>query len=192
MSSARSYLQEAYNGTLRMNRLIGDLLNFSRLAHVEPNRETVDLSSMAQEVAAELKSAEPERRVAFRIADGIAANGDANLLRVVLNNLLGNAWKYTGKREEAVIEFGVTEIDGSRPISSGTTGKGLTWRMRTSSSSPSSAFQAPRNSEASASAWQRWSGSSGAMAGGYGPKESRAKGRPSTSPCRARSLSDLT
>jgi len=55
---------------------------------------------------------EPERRVTFRIAEGAVVNGDANLLRVVLNNLLGNAWKYTGMREEAVIEFGVTQFDG--------------------------------------------------------------------------------
>ena len=95
-----------------MNRLIDALLNFSRLTRVEPRRETVDLSGMAQEVAAELTLTEPARRVTFRIAEGITVNGDANLLRVVLENLLGNAWKYTGMREEAVIEFGVTEIDG--------------------------------------------------------------------------------
>ena len=106
------YLEEAYNGTLRMNQLIDALLNFSRLAHVEPHRETVDLSAMAQEVAAELELAEPERRVEFLIADGVSADGDAALLRVVLANLIGNAWKYTGKRDEGIIEFGTTEVDG--------------------------------------------------------------------------------
>ena len=106
------YLDETYKGTLRMNQLIDALLNFSRLAHVEPRREPVDLSAMAQEVAAELKLAEPERRVEFLIADGVSADGDAALLRVVLDNLLGNAWKYTGAREEGIIEFGTTEVDG--------------------------------------------------------------------------------
>jgi light-regulated signal transduction histidine kinase (bacteriophytochrome) len=108
----KEYLQEAYNGTLRMNRLIGDLLKFSQLARAELHRETIDLSAMAWAVIAELKQAEPGRRVEFRIADGVGADGDANLLRVVLDNLLGNAWKYTAKREKAVIEFGLTKIDG--------------------------------------------------------------------------------
>ena len=108
----KEYLQQVYNGTLRMNRLIDALLNFSHLGHVELHREMVDLSDMAQLVAAEQKLAEPGRPAEFRIAAGVRAYGDANLLRVVLDNLLGNAWKYTGKRERAVIEFGVTEIDG--------------------------------------------------------------------------------
>jgi len=108
----KGYLREAYDGTLRMNRLIDALLTFSRLAHVEPHRETVDLSAMAHQVAAELKLAEPQRKVTFLIADGVSANGDASLLRVVMDNLFGNAWKYTGIREEAVIEFGTGEIDG--------------------------------------------------------------------------------
>ena len=108
----RRYLGEAYDGTLRMNRLIDTLLNFSRLTHIKPRRETVDLSGMAQAVAAELQLAEPARGVAFRITEGIKANGDANLLRVVLDNLLGNAWKYTGTRDEGIIEFGTTEVDG--------------------------------------------------------------------------------
>jgi PAS domain S-box-containing protein len=108
----KEYLQEAYDGTLRMNLLIDALLNFSRLAHVELHRETVDLSGMAQVVAAELRLAELGRRVTFWIAEGISVNGDPNLLQVVLDNLLGNAWKYTATKEEAVIEFGMTEIEG--------------------------------------------------------------------------------
>lgn len=107
-----AYLREAYDGTLRMNVLIDVLLNFSRMVHVEPRRETVDLSAMAHEVATALKLAEPERRVTFLIAGGMSADGDAKLLRVVLDNLLGNAWKYTGAREEGIIEFGTMEIDG--------------------------------------------------------------------------------
>jgi PAS domain S-box-containing protein len=108
----KEYLQQAYNGTLRMNRLIDALLKFSHLGHVELHREMVDLSTIAQVVAAEHKLAEPGRQVEFRIADGLSAYGDLNLLRVVLDNLFGNAWKYTGKRELAVIEFGVIEIEG--------------------------------------------------------------------------------
>jgi PAS domain S-box-containing protein len=108
----KGYLQEVYDGTWRMNQLIDALLNFSHLAHVEPRRESVDLSAMAQEAAAELQLSEPERRVTFRIEERVLVKGDANLLRVVLDNLFGNAWKYTGTREEGIIEFGTTEVDG--------------------------------------------------------------------------------
>ena len=110
----KEYLQETYDGTWRMNRLIDTLLNFSRMAHVELRRETVDLCKLAQEVAAELRHVEPERRVTLRIAAGVFVDGDTNLLRVVLDNLLGNAWKYTGMRKEAIIEFGAMEIDGQQ------------------------------------------------------------------------------
>jgi len=108
----KGFLQEAYNGTWRMNRLIDALLDFSRLSHVEPHRETVDLSAMAREVAVELRLTEPGRRVTFQIADGISVDGDASLLRVVLDNLLGNAWKYSGTAAEGIIEFGTMEVDG--------------------------------------------------------------------------------
>ncbi|TWJ19190.1 sensor histidine kinase [Geobacter argillaceus] len=106
------YLREAYDGTWRMNRLIDALLDFSRLGHVEPRREPVNLSTLAHEVAAELKLAEPERRVTFQVADKVSADGDASLLRMVLANLLGNAWKYTGTQDEGIIEFGTTEVNG--------------------------------------------------------------------------------
>ncbi|HET6418606.1 MAG TPA: PAS domain S-box protein [Geobacteraceae bacterium] len=106
------YLRDAYDGTWRMNRLIDALLEFSRLANARLSREMVDLSEIAQASAAELELADPERRVIFRLAEGVIVNGDAGLLRVVMDNLLGNAWKYTAMREEGIIEFGVLEIDG--------------------------------------------------------------------------------
>lgn len=107
-----NYIRDAYKVTVRMNQLVGALLGFSRMGHVEPHREIVDLSLLAQEVSLSLKMTEPERQVDFRIAAGIVVNGDANLLRAVLNNLFGNAWKYTGTQENTVIEFGVRDIDG--------------------------------------------------------------------------------
>lgn len=111
-AQCREYLQETYEGTCRMSRLIDTLLDFSRLAHIEPCREEVDLSVVAHEAARDLRFTSPERQVTFRIGSGITVNGDPNLLRVVLDNLLGNAWKYTAMRAETVIEFGSAEIAG--------------------------------------------------------------------------------
>lgn len=109
------YIRDVHNGVLHMNRLIEALLNFSRMGHVELHREKVLLDVPAHEVATMLKKTEPERQVDFRITDGITADADANLVRVVLDNLLGNAWKYTGMQEKAVIEVGTTDIDG-KPV----------------------------------------------------------------------------
>jgi signal transduction histidine kinase len=100
-------IRTIFDTTMKMDQLIDSLLNFSRLAHAEPRIEAVDLSLLARSVAAELRHTEPERRATFVIEEGIEAHGDAKLLRVVMNNLMGNAWKYTGRKEEAVIEFGV-------------------------------------------------------------------------------------
>jgi light-regulated signal transduction histidine kinase (bacteriophytochrome) len=109
----RGYLKEIHDGTLRMNQLIKTLLDFSRINRYELHRQKVNLSGLAGEVAASLQRAEPARRATFRIAEGMTANGDENLLRLVLENLFGNAWKYAGRREEAVIESGVTDTDGT-------------------------------------------------------------------------------
>jgi PAS domain S-box-containing protein len=108
----KGYLREVYGGTLRMDRLISALLKFSRLGHVEMHPGKIDLSSLARTVAAELHLPAPDRRVTFRISESMMVNGDPTLLRVVLENLLGNAWKYTGTREEALIEFSKTVIEG--------------------------------------------------------------------------------
>jgi light-regulated signal transduction histidine kinase (bacteriophytochrome) len=89
-----------------MNRLIEDLLAFSRVARAELTAREIDLSALAKAVATELAASAPERRIEWRIADGLRAHADPGLMRVVLANLLGNAWKYTGRTERAVIEFG--------------------------------------------------------------------------------------
>jgi PAS domain S-box-containing protein len=109
------FVREIYAGTLRMNDLINTLLNFSCITHGELQRQSVDLSRIVAEVADELQKLEPERRATFRIAEGITTSGDANLLRVAMENLLGNAWKFTRKREETIIEFGATEVEG-KPV----------------------------------------------------------------------------
>lgn len=108
------YLQEINNGVLRMNKLIDSLLNLSLVSRSELHREKVNLSETARGVAAELKIMEPQRKVKFKIDDEVMVYGDVNLLQVVMENLLGNAWKYTSKKEYAQIEFGVTDHGGKR------------------------------------------------------------------------------
>ena len=98
----------------RMGHLIDDMLNLSRVTRVDFRREQVDLTAVAKAVVAELRKAEPGREVEFVVADGLVADVDARLLRVVLDNLIGNAWKFTGKQAKARIEFGCTDEDGSR------------------------------------------------------------------------------
>jgi len=100
------YLQQMRGSAERMNRLIGDLLAFSQVGRAELKRRPVDVSALAREIAAELARTDPRRRVAWQIAEGLRAHADPGLMRVVLENLLGNAWKYTGKAAEARIEVG--------------------------------------------------------------------------------------
>jgi len=84
--------------------LIEDLLNLSRVTRREMDRQPVDLGALAREIAAELQAREPQRQVEFVIAPQMVVQGDAHLLRIALENLVGNAWKFTGKREQARIE----------------------------------------------------------------------------------------
>jgi light-regulated signal transduction histidine kinase (bacteriophytochrome) len=98
----------------RMGRLIDDLLHLSRLARWQLSWQDVDLSALARKVEADLRAAAPGRQVEFVVADGLRADGDAGLLRVVLENLLGNAWKFTSKHKHARIEFGAGMDGGER------------------------------------------------------------------------------
>jgi PAS domain S-box-containing protein len=111
-AQGKDYLQRVRAASQRMAQLIDDLLNLSRVARSDMRREIVNLSVMAQEIASELQKSEPERRVEFVISEGLVANGDARLLRLVLENLFSNAWKFTGKHPSAKIEFGVETYDG--------------------------------------------------------------------------------
>jgi light-regulated signal transduction histidine kinase (bacteriophytochrome) len=102
----KDYLQRVRGATQRMGQLIDDLLNLSRVTRSEMRRQRVNLSEMAADVAAEHRKSQPERAVSFVINEDLAVEGDPHLLRVVMDNLIGNAWKFTSKTKDAVIEFG--------------------------------------------------------------------------------------
>ncbi len=107
------YLGRVKGASRRMSELIDDLLQLSRVTRVPMDRSEVDLSSLARDVAAELRRGDPERKVEMVVRDGPKAKGDERLLRVVVENLLGNAWKFTSKNEGAArIEFGSTSKNG--------------------------------------------------------------------------------
>ncbi len=95
-----------------MGQMIDDLLNLSHVTRSELRLKPIDLTELAQTIAVELQQAQPERQVEFIIQEGLVANGDPQLLRLALDNLLDNAWKFTGKNTRARIEFGLTQHDG--------------------------------------------------------------------------------
>ncbi len=99
--------------TKRMAQLIDDLLNLARVTRTEMRYEVVDLSAMANAVLADLQSGDPERYVECVVGDHVIGHGDSRLLRVVLENLLGNAWKFTMNKPQARIELGMSREDGA-------------------------------------------------------------------------------
>jgi signal transduction histidine kinase len=122
---AKTYLQRVRSETQRMGQLIDDLLQLSRLTSTEMNPRKVNLSALAGTIAARLQKAQPERQVKFVIQPRLNANGDARLLEIALTNLLGNAFKFTGKTPQARIEFGQTEVEGRRAFFVGDNGAGF-------------------------------------------------------------------
>jgi PAS domain S-box-containing protein len=102
----KHYLERIQQASQRMGQLINDMLNLSRITRADLTAQSVDLSRLAHDVAAELRTQDPERRVEFVIADRLTVQGDEQLLRIALENLLDNAWKFTGTRPKAVIEVG--------------------------------------------------------------------------------------
>ena len=100
------HLERIMGAATRMNGMIDALLALSRLSTQPLQSVEVDLSAMARQVIEELRQQSPERQVEVQIAEGLRASGDPALLRIVLDNLIGNAWKYSSRRENARIEFG--------------------------------------------------------------------------------------
>ncbi len=109
---AHDYLGRVRAASVHMGHLIDDLLNLSRVTRSPLRREPVDLSVLASGIAKELQNSQPEREVEFVIEEGVTAWGDARLLLVALENLLGNACKFTSKTPGGRIEFGVEQGPG--------------------------------------------------------------------------------
>jgi signal transduction histidine kinase len=109
---ARGYLDRIRTATLRMGQLIDDLLNLARVSRRSLVRGPVDLSQIARQVAGDLQQREPGRTVEVSIWDGMRAEGDPQLLRIALENLVGNAWKFTSKRDKPRVEIGVLRDGG--------------------------------------------------------------------------------
>jgi len=109
---AQQYLRRIQANVNRMAQMIDDLLHLSRATRSQLRRERTDLTELAGEVAAELATQDPGRSVELDIADDLVALGDPHLIRLVLQNLLGNAWKFTAHRDHPVITMSVHRQDG--------------------------------------------------------------------------------
>jgi signal transduction histidine kinase len=112
--AGRDSLDRIIGSTVKMGQLIDGLLNLSRVTRTEVQDLKVDLSALAEEIVAELRDGERERQVECVVARGAFVEGDPALLRAVLQNLMGNAWKFTRQRASARIEFGFAEEAGER------------------------------------------------------------------------------
>ena len=111
-NKGKNYLQSLIAAGKRTTKLVEDLLRLSRFSCEILQIKPVDLSAIARKVAETLRGSEPERKVSLGIADGMVADADPLLLHVVLENLLGNAWKFTRNKKKVKIEFGTTEHEG--------------------------------------------------------------------------------
>ena len=121
----KGFLEEIIDGTRKMANLIETLLRFSRLTHTKLKRETIDLKAMAGEIIGRLRMMAPGRAATVTIAEGLQAHGDRELLWLALENLLGNAWKYTARKEETRIEVGMKMMAGETVFFVRDNGEGL-------------------------------------------------------------------
>ncbi len=110
--SGRGFLQRILAASERMSDLIDDLLSLSRISRAEMRRAEVDLSALAAQVAADIAGAYPDGPVAVSIAPNLTTNADRGLVRILLENLLGNAWKYSRRAARPQIEIGQVERNG--------------------------------------------------------------------------------
>jgi signal transduction histidine kinase len=113
--AGNDYLRRIRLAAQRMNDMVEGLLQLSLVGRTEPSREPVDLTALAIDAVAELRKGEPERAVQVVVADGLAARADPGMLRLVVQNLLGNAWKFTAGRADARIEVATSGQEEQQP-----------------------------------------------------------------------------
>jgi len=111
----RHYLQRLQEACQQMDLLIEDLFKLSKVTISPIKSKLVDVSDLVKLIAAQLKETQPERKVKCLVEEGLTANGDSRLLRIALENLLGNAWKFSSKSKRATIEFGLAKRFGDEP-----------------------------------------------------------------------------
>lgn len=109
---SRDYLNRIVKASIKMEQLIDDLLQISRVSRVDLHKEDVDLSALAEEILTTLKTEDPQRDIKWQIQKGTHVKGDKTLLTVMMQNLLGNAWKYTARTPHAEINFHTTAVNG--------------------------------------------------------------------------------
>ena len=110
--AGRAHADRIRRAAQRMGDLIDDMLNLAKVSRADLRRADIDLSSLAREIANTLRERTPDRKATFVIAEPIEADGDSGLLRIALDNLLGNAWKFTSNRSSAEIEIGQRVVNG--------------------------------------------------------------------------------
>jgi light-regulated signal transduction histidine kinase (bacteriophytochrome) len=113
-NEGQNYLMRIRTAAQRMAQLIDDLLNLSGVSRATIERQIINLSSLAHNVVRDLQQAHRERIVEIAITPDLVGRGDQRLMRIVLENLINNAWKFTSKQEYARIEFGVQDVDHQR------------------------------------------------------------------------------
>jgi PAS domain S-box-containing protein len=111
---SREYLDFILESSQKATALINDLLSLSRVSQLELKRKTINLSALVEEIARELQGQQPERKVEFRIAANVMVEADPPLLKIAMQNLLDNAWKFTSKQSGATIEFGTIISPGNQ------------------------------------------------------------------------------
>src|SRR5215210_8394253 len=110
--AGQRYLDRVREASQQMSQLIDDVLYLSRVTRADLREQDVDLSSLAQLILSRFQESEPARKVEVRIRPGVIVTGDGQLLRIALENLFENAWKFSSKQAESRIEFGVTQASG--------------------------------------------------------------------------------
>jgi two-component system NtrC family sensor kinase len=167
-AKGQDYLHLVRESARRMGELIDDLLLLSRVGRADLSRHPIDLSGIASSVAEGLRKKEPDREVKWCIEEQLLVEADSGLMRVVLDNLLGNAWKFTAKVSAGRIEVGTDQQEGVTVFFVRDNRAVLTWSTPKSSSAHSNACTRSRNSREPGSDSPRYTGLSIATAGGFG------------------------